>query len=83
MTFLVYVLLGNPLTADKVFFALPIFNIVIHNMVSTLPSAAAGIGELIVATNRIEVKNIFHTFMKFEKILKFILKIWDMNFLSK
>lgn len=54
MTFFVYVLLGNQLTADKVFFALPIFNIVIHNMVSLLPSAASGIGEILVATGRIE-----------------------------
>ncbi|CAL8080013.1 unnamed protein product [Orchesella dallaii] len=54
MTFFIYVMLGNQLTADKVFFALTVFNVVIHNMVSTLPSAAAGIGELIVATNRIE-----------------------------
>ncbi|CAL8129140.1 unnamed protein product [Orchesella dallaii] len=54
MTFLVYVMLGNNLTADKVFFSLSIFNVVIQNMVSVLPSAAAGIGEVMVAIKRIE-----------------------------
>ncbi|ODM98987.1 Multidrug resistance-associated protein 4 [Orchesella cincta] len=54
MTFFLYVMLGNQLTADKVFFALTVFNVVIQNMVSVLPSAAAMIGEVTVALNRIE-----------------------------
>jgi ATP-binding cassette subfamily C (CFTR/MRP) protein 4 len=54
LTFLVYVLFGHTLSADKVFFAVSIFDVVIFNMISTLPSAAAGCGELVVAIKRIE-----------------------------
>lgn len=54
LTFLAYVVVGHTLTADKVFFAVTIFDIIIANMVSTLPSAAAGVGELAVAIKRIE-----------------------------
>lgn len=49
-----YVLFGHTLTADKVFFVVTIFDIIIANMVSTLPSAAAGVGELVVAIHRIQ-----------------------------
>ncbi|OXA60234.1 Multidrug resistance-associated protein 4 [Folsomia candida] len=54
LAFLTYVSVGHTLTADKVFFAVTIFDIIIANMVSTLPSAAAGCGELVVAVKRIE-----------------------------
>lgn len=53
--FLAYILTDHTLTADKVFFILPIFNTVRQVMISYFPTAAAALGELFVSMNRIEV----------------------------
>jgi ATP-binding cassette subfamily C (CFTR/MRP) protein 4 len=53
--FLAYILQDNPLTAEKVFFCLTIFNIIRQLMISYFPTAAAAIGELFVSMDRIEV----------------------------
>jgi ATP-binding cassette subfamily C (CFTR/MRP) protein 4 len=55
LTVLIFILSGNSLSADKVFFAAAIFNIMMQNMVYVIPSAAAGLGEIFVALSRVEV----------------------------
>jgi len=57
LTFITYVLVDDThvLTADKVFFAVSIYNVMRQIMISFVPTAAAAIGELMVSTNRIEV----------------------------
>jgi hypothetical protein len=57
-TFLTYVLVDetNVLSANKVFFAVAVYNSMRQMMVSFVPTAAAATGELIVAMNRIEVR---------------------------
>lgn len=54
--FLAYILTNHTLTADKVFFILPIFSTIRQVMISYFPTAAAAIGELFVSMNRIEVR---------------------------
>ncbi|XP_035707943.1 multidrug resistance-associated protein 4 isoform X2 [Folsomia candida] len=51
---LTYYLLGNELSADKVFFILTVLYTIIQVSVYCIPQAVSGIGELIVSIKRIE-----------------------------
>jgi hypothetical protein len=55
-TFIVYFWLGHVLTAEKVFFAIPLYGIILLSMVQKIPLAMAQLGEFIVAVRRIEVQ---------------------------
>lgn len=61
LTFLTYVLVDEThvLSANKVFFAVAIYNVMRQVMVSFVPTAASNLGELVVAIRRIEVSLIF------------------------
>lgn len=50
-----YGFLGNPVTPDKAFFAVAIFNVMTEVMMYYVPNAAASIGELQSSIQRIQV----------------------------
>lgn len=51
-----YMLMGNPITADKAFFAFSLFNALLSTALAKLPLAASHGGELITTFARFEVK---------------------------
>jgi len=55
VTFLVYVLAGNKMTSETVFFTMTSLFVVVQIVLHFMPEAFAGIGETIVAINRIQV----------------------------
>jgi len=54
-TFMVYYYLGNELTAEKVYFTIIAYQVVLLGMVQKVPLATAQMGEFLVAIRRIEV----------------------------
>jgi ATP-binding cassette subfamily C (CFTR/MRP) protein 4 len=55
LTFLAFVLSGNQLNAQNVFFLVSCSNTIIQSMTYILPSAISGLGEILVSISRIEV----------------------------
>ncbi len=55
VTFVSFVLLGNDMSSEKVFFTMVSLNTVVQITLHFMPAAAAGLGEVIVTVNRIEV----------------------------
>jgi len=55
LMFITYVLNGNQLTSDKVFFAMACYHGLIQSMIYAIPSGTAGTGEILVGLKRIEV----------------------------
>lgn len=56
LTFLVFTLATDEdLTPDKVFFTVAVYNVIIQNTMYFIPSAASGIGEIMVSLKRLEV----------------------------
>lgn len=55
LTFLAFVLSGGPLTADRVFYAVALYNTVTHFMVFMMPGAIRGVGEIRGSLQRIQV----------------------------
>jgi len=53
---ILYVALGNGLTADKAFFSISVFNIISITVMSRIPNAASQLGECLASLNRIEVR---------------------------
>ncbi|OXA59787.1 Multidrug resistance-associated protein 4 [Folsomia candida] len=55
LTFLVFTLATDEdLTPDKVFFTVAVYNVIIQNTMYFIPSAASGIGEIMVSLKRLE-----------------------------
>ncbi|CAL8111765.1 unnamed protein product [Orchesella dallaii] len=51
---ILYVALGNALTAEKAFFSISVFNIIMVAIMHRLPQAASQVGECLASLNRIE-----------------------------
>ncbi|ODN04666.1 Multidrug resistance-associated protein 4 [Orchesella cincta] len=51
---ILYAALGNTLTADKAFFTIAVFNIMLLAIMTRLPNAASQVGECLASLNRIE-----------------------------
>ncbi|ODM94951.1 Multidrug resistance-associated protein 4 [Orchesella cincta] len=54
LTFLMFVLWGGPLTADRVFYAIAVYNTVTHYMVFLVPGGIRAIGEIKGSLQRIQ-----------------------------
>jgi len=55
LTIMTYLLTGNQLTADKVFFAVACFNTLLYTLLFTVPYGASEGGACLVSLRRIEV----------------------------
>lgn len=67
---ILYVALGNTLTASKAFFSISIFNTILQAIMNRIPNAASQFGELVASLNRIEVHNtIYYLILFFSGIL--------------
>lgn len=51
---ILYVALGNRLTASKAFFSIAVFNTILQVIMNRLPTAASMLGELVASLNRVE-----------------------------
>lgn len=51
---IIYVALGNRLTASKAFFSIAVFNTVLQVIMNRLPTAASMLGEMVASLNRLE-----------------------------
>ncbi|CAL8111764.1 unnamed protein product [Orchesella dallaii] len=51
---ILYVALGNILTADKAFFSIAVFNVILQAIMNRIPNAASQLGECLASLNRIE-----------------------------
>lgn len=57
LSILLYALIGNRVTADKAFFTVAVFQIIIENMVYYFSIAIASLGEIWISIRRIQVKS--------------------------
>jgi hypothetical protein len=55
LTIVAFMLTGNHMTADRVFFAVACFNTVLYTMLFTIPIGASSFGTALVAFRRIQV----------------------------
>ncbi len=51
---ILYVALGNRMTASKAFFSIAVFNTILQVIMNRLPTAASMLGELVASLNRVE-----------------------------
>ncbi|ODN04671.1 Multidrug resistance-associated protein 4 [Orchesella cincta] len=52
---ILYVALGDTLTADAAFFSISVFNIILQAIMNRIPNAASQLGECLASLNRIEL----------------------------
>lgn len=58
LSILLYALIGNRVTADKAFFTVAVFQIIIENMVYYFSIAIASLGEIWISIRRIQVESL-------------------------
>ena len=70
LTIVTYIFTGNDMSADKIFFAVSCFYILLNTMLFAIPTGATGIGSCLVACKRLQVKRYLKTyFLRNDKLL--------------
>lgn len=59
LSILLYVMIGNRITADKAFFTVAVFQTIIENMVYYFSIAISSLGEIWISISRMQVKKTF------------------------